>query len=175
MEIVLVRHTRVAVEPGICYGQSDVALADSHLGEWAEIRAALAKDRFDAVFTSPLSRCSLLARYLCDAFAIEPRLMELNFGRWEMLSWQAIYEREESRGWFDDYIHTAPPEGESYQALLDRVQTLVEELRRSGYLKVLLVTHAGVLRAAMHLLGGYTVAQAFDTSLEWGAIQRYTI
>ncbi len=29
MTIYLIRHTKVAVKPGICYGQSDVGLADS--------------------------------------------------------------------------------------------------------------------------------------------------
>ena len=41
MEIYLIRHTSVSVEAGICYGQSDVPVAESFAAEAAQVRAKL--------------------------------------------------------------------------------------------------------------------------------------
>ncbi|KAB0652557.1 alpha-ribazole phosphatase, partial [Burkholderia territorii] len=42
MDLVLIRHPAVAVEPGICYGRSDVPLAASAEAAARAVRARLA-------------------------------------------------------------------------------------------------------------------------------------
>jgi len=44
MEVYIIRHTKVAVENGICYGQTDVALADSFQEELAVLKSQLPND-----------------------------------------------------------------------------------------------------------------------------------
>ena len=62
MEVVLIRHTSVAVPKGTCYGQTDVPVADTFEQEAAATRAVLGRyGQFDAVFSSPLTRARLLA------------------------------------------------------------------------------------------------------------------
>jgi hypothetical protein len=65
MEIVLIRHTKVGVPKGTCYGWSDVPLADTFLEEATETKANLEKIKinFDKVYSSPLSRAEKLAEY----------------------------------------------------------------------------------------------------------------
>ena len=41
MKITLIRHTQVAVKPGICYGQTDVETAPGFTGEAATVRKTL--------------------------------------------------------------------------------------------------------------------------------------
>lgn len=57
MEVCLIRHTKTAVIPGTCYGNSDVDVADSFLEEAGKVRERLKGERFDAVYSSPLQRC----------------------------------------------------------------------------------------------------------------------
>ena len=54
MKITLVRHTRVALPQGTCYGWSDVPVADSFEAEAKQTLQNLKADEpFDAVFSSP--------------------------------------------------------------------------------------------------------------------------
>src|SRR5690606_13915835 len=61
MKLHLLRHTRLSIDSGICYGQTDVDIAPSFLDELQSIRAKLADMRFDSIYTSPLQRCHKLA------------------------------------------------------------------------------------------------------------------
>ena len=56
MKITLIRHTRVAVETGICYGWSDVGVAPSFETEASRVKENISNERFDIVYSSPLSR-----------------------------------------------------------------------------------------------------------------------
>ena len=81
MEIILIRHTSVDVPRGVCYGQTDVPLRDRFKEEATITAQQLQDDVFDAVFTSPLSRCTRLAEHCGYPDAIrDARLKELDFG-----------------------------------------------------------------------------------------------
>ncbi len=85
MEIYLIRHTQPKVASGICYGQSDIGLANSFPEELASLKEELKHllDDHNMVYSSPLSRCQKLAHSLFkEVIVIDPRLMELDFGTW---------------------------------------------------------------------------------------------
>ena len=86
MIITAIRHTSVDVPSGICYGKTDVPLASTFRSELESIREKLTDDTFNAVFSSPLSRCTKLAKELFPErqIWIDQRLIELDFGIWEM-------------------------------------------------------------------------------------------
>ncbi|MDO4695176.1 alpha-ribazole phosphatase [Porphyromonas sp.] len=173
MTLSLLRHTQVSLPPGICYGQMDVALSSSYAEEWEKISSSLGGKTFGAVFSSPLSRCKLLANYLSPTAIEDPRLMELNFGVWEGWQWDDIYSTREGKEWFDDYVNTPTPNGESYFALIQRVHHFICDLHQKGGEEILIVTHAGVIRAFMHLLDGISVDEAFQTPIDYGALITY--
>ena len=86
MEVILIRHTSVDVPPGVCYGQTDVPLKPTFEAE-AAVTAENLKTYlpFDHVYTSPLTRCVRLATYCGYPDAErDKRIMEINFGDWEM-------------------------------------------------------------------------------------------
>ncbi len=172
MSIYLLRHTKVALPKGLCYGQSDVALSDTYAEEWMEIRHKLEGIVLNSVYSSPLSRCRSLAKHLSPSITTDERLMELNFGVWEGETWDAIYNSQEGREWFDDYFNISTPGGESYLDLVQRVQAFYSDIREVRG-NTLIVTHAGVIRAFMHLLGEMTLHEAFDTPLDYGALYMY--
>ena len=63
MRVILVRHTRVDVPRGVCYGWSDVSCAATFEEEAACTRSRLEGIAFDKVYTSPLSRARRLADF----------------------------------------------------------------------------------------------------------------
>ena len=91
MKITLIRHTRVAVETGICYGWSDVGVAPSFETEASRVKENISNEQFDIVYSSPLSRCRKLAAF-CGFHEpiLDDRLKELNFGEWEMKKWDDL-------------------------------------------------------------------------------------
>jgi alpha-ribazole phosphatase len=177
MNLYLLRHTQTAVPAGICYGQSDVSLADSFLTERDEIRKNLEEVRFDRIFSSPLHRCRALAEHVAGDNPIEydARLMELNFGFWEMKDWNEISRTCHAQQWFDNYLEMACPGGESYAQLLARVTSFVDDLREKKYTHVLIVTHGGVIRSVNCILNDIQPHKAFELEVAYGSILKLEI
>jgi alpha-ribazole phosphatase len=143
VQLYLIRHPTPQVATGICYGRTDLALAEDAAAAASRIRPQLPVKA--PVFTSPLQRCRQLADALHPAPRHDPRLQEMNFGDWEMRPWHQI-QREALDGWAADPLGYAPPEGESVAQLRARVQDFVTEIKSEGLEHAVLVTHAGVLK-----------------------------
>lgn len=61
MDVVLIRHPAVGIEPGICYGRSDVPLATPADAGATAVRthlSAIGAPLPEQVWTSPLMRCA---------------------------------------------------------------------------------------------------------------------
>ncbi len=175
MTLHLIRHTRVNVAPGICYGQTDVALQASFPEEAVAVQAKLEGVHLTHGFSSPLTRCRRLAERLVPAalpLAYDDRLKELNFGHWEGRPWCEFEQTPEARLWFDDYLHTPCPGGESYQALLARIQAFLDDLKSlPDAASVLIVSHGGPIRALLVCLGMAAPEKLFDIQVDCGTVK----
>ena len=169
MKLYLVRHTRVDMPPNVCYGQTDVELAETYPQEADAVAEKLSDIRFEKAYSSPMSRCVKLAAQLNNPFQIDDRLKELNFGDFENQSWNTIFELEAGEKWFADYLNEACPNGESYNDLLNRVRRFIEDLPETNS-NILVVTHAGVVRAFRVLLKNWSVKKAFEKPIAYGQI-----
>lgn len=169
MTLYLVRHTRVEVAPGICYGQSDVPLADSFKTESESILAKLSEIQFEDIFCSPLSRCVELGHLFTPEVKRDDRLKELNFGEWEGLAWDTVFESDTGKKWFTNYLKESCPKGESYQDMLRRVKSFIADLPDTDG-NILIITHAGVIRAFSVLVKKWSVKKAFDKPVDYGQI-----
>ena len=138
MEVILIRHTSVDVPPGTCYGQTDVALCPTFPEEAAQVARALQSEGvLEAVYTSPLNRCTRLATYCGYADAVcDDRLLEINFGDWEMQRYDEITDPR-LHIWYKDYLHVAATGGESFMEQLHRVSLFMKDL--CGWLKTLVI------------------------------------
>lgn len=145
MEVYVIRHTPVAVGKELCYGQLDVPLAEHFMEDFEKYKNKL-PTQYDAIYTSPSTRCHALAQHLDFGPVIsEPGLMEMNFGEWEGQKWNEI-DQKALNTWMMDFVNVKTPDGESLLELFQRVNFFLEALKRKNYEKVLLVTHAGVIR-----------------------------
>lgn len=142
----LIRHLPPAVPPGVCYGQTDLAL-QTPVGQQLDTVTALRQQLPIGVpvFTSPLARCVALAAEI-DAQAIQdPRLKELHFGDWEMQTWEAIGPQALDT-WANDLAGFRPPGGETGYEVQQRALDWLNEVS-AEFSEAVVVTHAGVIRA----------------------------
>ncbi|EXI77562.1 MAG: putative phosphoserine phosphatase 2 [Candidatus Accumulibacter appositus] len=147
MQLFLIRHPRPLLESGICYGRLDIEAEDPQPVA-KRLRTFLPADT--PIVTSPLRRALGLAEALHAQAQVDARLMEIDFGEWEGQRWSEI-DRRFLDAWAADVLHFAPPGGESAAMLRARVIDCVDSLSLCAeYAKRLaLVTHAGVIRAAL--------------------------
>lgn len=171
MEIYLIRHTTPKIEKGICYGQTDLDLRETFLDELDIVKSKLIDlDSSFIVYSSPLKRCRLLA----DKLSIEPtlvddRLMELNFGDWEMKEWDTI-SKTRLDIWMNDFVNEPCPNGESYMQLHKRVSGFLEEVKAKKAPKVVIVTHAGVIRSIHSYINSIQLKKSFDLKVQYGEV-----
>ena len=175
MEVTMIRHTSVAVPKGICYGQTDVALAPTFEEEAAVVKTNLHGCRFDAAYCSPLSRCRRLADYCGYGDSVlDSRLLEMNFGEWEILPFDRIADPR-LQDWYADYINTRVPGGESFLDQRQRVESFLREMASSGMEKIVVFTHGGVIMQTMLLTGMATTDNVFSMQPPYGAVVRFDI
>ena len=154
MALILLRHGQPEVAAGICYGQSDVP---ARAFDEESLRALVTAwpDRFARIESSPLTRCTALADQLSGHFDLpvhaDPRLMEIDFGNWEMQAWNEI-PRHEIDAWAEDVEGARPHGGESVAQMVERVRIyLLDSARIEGH--ILAATHLGVVRCVAAALG----------------------
>ncbi len=144
MKLYLVRHLQPLIAPGICYGRSD-------LGVDARVHAEavpLLRDQLPAdvpVYSSPLLRCAMLASDLSAEVRFDARLAELDFGAWELRTWDDI-ARAEIDAWAADVVHHRPGGGESVLDMACRISSFVDDLTGEQLAAAVLICHAGAIR-----------------------------
>lgn len=171
MEIILLRHTSVDVPLGTCYGQSDVPLKSSFEEEAAISKATLeAYGPIDYAYTSPLSRCTRLATFCGYPDAErDARIMEINFGEWEMKLFDDISDPH-LQEWYADHINTPVTGGESFMMQYQRVSAFLEDLRKKPFNRVAVFAHGGVLVSALIYAGHVTPEDAFAALPPYGGV-----
>ena len=154
----LVRHAAPLVAPGTCYGALDVP-ADVQATRAAAERLATALPPGARVAYSTLQRCELLAHELQAlrpdlTLTPDARLREMDFGRWEGQTWDAI-GKSAIDTWVAGFATHAPGGGESLAQMLHRVaaalQTAREWRTNQRAEDVVWITHAGVARCVAWL------------------------
>jgi alpha-ribazole phosphatase len=169
MQIFVTRHTKVVAGRETCYGQTNVPLANSFTEEAAEIKEKLPTD-FDAVYCSTLDRCKILATEMqLENVQHDDRLIEFNFGDWENKLWNDL-DQKELDTWMQDFVNLPTPNGENVLALYERVSSFLEEMRSKNYKKILIVTHAGVIRCIWSYLLEMPVKNMFKIPVGFGEI-----
>jgi probable phosphoglycerate mutase len=127
----------------------------------------------EAFVSSPLARARSTMEIVRGAmglpsqrYLVMPVLKELSFGAWEGLTWPEI-EARDPRGIKTrkrDKWNFAPPGGESYAMLTDRLRPWLEGLTGDAFV----VSHGGVARALMTLIAAIPPKKAVDSPIIQG-------
>ena len=173
-----IRHTSLLVTGEICYGQTDVDVAPTFEAEAAAVREKLLGRQYDAAFSSPLRRARKLADYCGLDYRTEPRVMERDFGAWEMMPWEEVFEMLRQENDATDYHGhlelMSPPGGETVNRLIGRVREFIEEIRSRGEGRVAVFCHGGVINSARYLSGELDLAHLFVDVPPYGSITSIT-
>lgn len=166
MHLFLIRHPQPEVGQGICYGQTDLALAAQPHVLAGRLRAALPPGI--PVYSSPLRRCRELACELHDQPLLDERLMEMHFGDWEMQPWASI-PRAQLDAWVAAPLTYRPHQGETVAEVQARVLAFLHE-KQAQHETLALVTHAGVMKILHGLHGCLPLAVWMPMTFAYGEL-----
>lgn len=140
-------------------GHTNVALSDEGKAQLAQMREELIYPPVDAVFTSPLKRCTDTAAILYpeNTPLVIEGLIEYNFGEFENKTAEQLEKYEEFPRWLAGEKGVKPPYGESNEDFTKRVsdtfEKIAEGLMKTGTTSAAIVTHGGVIMTILALYG----------------------
>ena len=174
-QIFLIRHFKCANADGLCYGRTDLLPDASFDDSMAALKCKLTGLAVEKIVASPLKRCSLIAQQLgcAESIALEPRIMEVDFGRWEGKLWNDI-PREELDAWGASFVESAPHGGESFRQLYERAWAAFQDIRQLPFERIAVVTHAGPIRAILAGLLEIPLHRAFALNPNYGSVTKIT-
>ncbi|MCE3075851.1 alpha-ribazole phosphatase family protein [Chryseobacterium gwangjuense] len=165
MEIHLIRHTAVENPDHLCYGFAEIPLRK---GFEEDLKVVQIDKDFDWIISSPSQRCQLLAQYFQLNYETDERIREMNFGDWELKKWSEIPE-EEINPWYEDFITRKAKNGENLLEMQIRVSEFWNELiSKENVNKILIVTHAGVIRLILQTILQFPLKNMFNIQIDYG-------
>lgn len=176
MNLFLIRHTEVEGAAGRCIGQSDISLSEKGKQEIELLIEHMKPIAPKCLISSDLSRCRALAERFGEAVSMKVDVnrawREVNFGAWENRTWDDIQANDGAHfeAWAKDFVTVAPPEGESFLKLHSRIDAELNSIVESKAETVMVVTHAGAIRAAVSSAIGLPLERAFSIHLNYGAL-----
>ena len=173
MIIYLIRHSKPDVPQGTFYGQSDVDVTRPEYERTISvINQKVDKEKLKHIYTSPLKRCYHLAKTLNTnqaGFHTDKRILELNFGRWELRKWDKIDSKELGK-WINDFVHAPTPDGESHMDLYKRVSEFWDELIRHTEGPLAVVTHGGVIKSILSRILESPLNKSYSIKVHYGEL-----
>lgn len=173
--ISLLRHG--AVEGGPCYrGITDDPLS---IEGWYQMQQAIepvASDDWDIIISSPLVRCCAFAEDLSQKLNLPListlELQEINFGDWEGKTADKIDSHTLGQFYLDP-VNNTPPNGEAFTLFQTRVLRAWQQLlQRYQGKKILLITHAGVIRVILANILGMDTEHSFKLKITFACLSR---
>jgi alpha-ribazole phosphatase len=159
MRLYLVRHPRPEVPTGHCYGRTDLTANEADIDRvLAELKH---RDLPGAmpVYASPLQRSAVLANQLSRSPTLDARLVEMDFGGWEMRHWDDI-ARSEIDAWNADLLDYYAGGGENVMQVAARVAAFLDDIGRAGHAEALVICHAGTMRLLHAMVAGGTLRES---------------
>ncbi|GAA0245021.1 bifunctional RNase H/acid phosphatase [Cryptosporangium japonicum] len=156
---VLVRHASSVLSPEKRFsGRGDVELSEDGVAQAERVAARLgARDGLDLVVSSPLRRARHTAELIAKAagldVVVDEDLVETDFGAWEGMTFAEIHaaDPEALSAWLSS-DGVAPPGGESFAAVAERVTRARDRLLAEHEGKTLVVvSHVTPLKTLLRL------------------------
>ncbi|MGQ7843731.1 histidine phosphatase family protein [Granulosicoccus sp. 3-233] len=180
-------HTEWHATGGVA-GSSDIALAEQGRDAIRQLAASLQQMMVtpQAWYCSPMLRTrqssdllrehwwsdetgstAAADRILPDTL-LDARLVELDFGDWEGMTWADVHEQHADvmQAWAEDWVNRAPPGGERFASQAARCQAWLEEARKAladvESASAVVVSHGGSIRALLCLCLGWSLQRAMS-------------
>lgn len=183
MELWLVRHGESTWNSARRFqGAHDAPLSARGRAQAEALAARLGGTRFDALYTSPLSRARDTAAPCARILGVAPRavedLREIGLGAWEGETVEAVLARDGNayQRWLDTPVDHPPPGGEALPALAARVGRALAALAdRHAEERVLVVSHGGAIGSVLCGWLGQPLNTIWSLRLANASITRVTL
>ena len=146
MTIYLIRHGKTeANERRLYCGSTDLSLSNAGKAELKNLHYEIKNVRF---LTSGMKRTNETLQILFGdvPFEMEPRFREVNFGIFEMRSYEDLKDTPPYQAWLTgDNETNIPPQGESGLQMKERVVAAFSEIHED----TCIIAHGGVIAAIM--------------------------
>ena len=173
--IYIIRHPKVYNPNKLCYGQSEMPLEENFTVQFDWIKEQTNPTEATAFFSSPLRRCTKLASFLSDEnFAIDNRILDVNFGAWEMKEWAEILPKE-LEAWQQDFVNYSVKKGECFTDVYERATAFFEEiLVTHEQNNLVVVTHASIIRSFVSYVLDFPLENVYNLQLDYSSITKIT-
>ncbi len=160
-ELILIRHCQSRDAGERYIGRTDTPLTEQGREKAKAVCSRLASLPCDTFYSSPALRARETLRPLLDKdpslkVVVLPELQEIDFGKWEGLSFAEIQAQAPERvaEWAKGELSFSFPEGESQKLFWQRVRQVGDQVLAGAEKRVAVVTHGGVIRYLLcHYLG----------------------
>ncbi|ACV63840.1 alpha-ribazole phosphatase [Desulfofarcimen acetoxidans DSM 771] len=172
--VYLVRHGETVWNANMRFqGHADIALTQTGREQAEALAERLSDKTFHAVYSSDLLRAYETAAILAETHSLRvhkrPNLREINFGKWEGLTYKEIIEQfgDSARKWWNNPSITRIPGGEKLTEVAERcyneLRLIVEQHKDQ---EVLVVAHGGTIRCIVSSVLGINLNQYWRLRLD---------
>lgn len=160
-------------EAHLSSGHNDVELSPLGIRQSKEMGERYKDESFDVIFCSDLQRSYKSAeiafgnKYL---IVQDSRLRECNYGDLTQHPSEEVDKEKPKR------IHTAFPNGESYEQTTDRMKSFIEDLKKNYEgKKVMIIGHRAIQYGLDNLLNGVSLEELTSSHFKWQPGWEYKI
>jgi alpha-ribazole phosphatase len=178
-EILFIRHAETDLAGRFC-GHTDPELNERGYSQISQLIDLLQTEKLEAVYASDLRRAHTTGKAIADAQSVDlrlrPSLREIDFGRWERLTWNEIEQLDKAyaQHWLALYPALPAPGGERFEDFENRILGELKYLTQQQQgRRIAVVTHAGVLRIVLHRFCGCSEEEAWEQTKSYCCIVRY--
>ena len=154
MKLILIRHGQTDWNTkGKIQGSCDIELNEVGILQAEELSQKIVENnyRFERIYTSSQQRAiqtaEIISRVTNVGYVADEGLKEINFGEWEGLTWKEVKEKYplEYQEWYINRRYTTPPNGESYQAMLERALNSIKKIIHENSKDIIVITHSAII------------------------------
>ena len=151
--LYLIRHGRTeANEKWLYCGSTDLGLSESGMKDLEKIHYKLPENCTFMISGMKRTEQTLKILFGDVPYTVDRRFREVDFGVFEMKSYEALKEQENYQAWISgDNEKNVPPGGESGVQMKERVLQGLQDLQRMQG-DVVLISHGGVIASIMEHL-----------------------
>lgn len=149
-KIYLIRHCEADGNTrGVLQGRSDCDISGNSAKQLDLVSLRLRNVPFDAFYSSPLKRAYKTARAINQYHNLtihtDPRLTEIDMGKWEGRSWASIEEENPAMltVWNENPGNFQAPGGESIRQVCERMWAAASDISRENPGKTICITSHG--------------------------------